>query len=60
MSFMGILGFAGCSFDDSELWDEIHKLDDRLTAVENQVSELNNNVGNFRTLLLEFQSKTWI
>ena len=29
-------------YDDSELWDRVNSLDDRVTSIENQLKALNN------------------
>ena len=54
MSFT--LTLIGCKYDDTDLWNQVHDLDNRLTAVEQALSELNQNVGSMKTVLTELQS----
>ncbi|MCI6828667.1 MAG: PL29 family lyase N-terminal domain-containing protein [Prevotella sp.] len=50
------LTLIGCKYDDTDLWNQVHDLDNRLTAVEQALSELNQNVGSMKTVLTELQS----
>lgn len=54
------LSFSGCKYDDSSLWDEVNSLDSRLTAVEQTLSEINQNVGQLRGILHELEADTRI
>ncbi|MGM9687723.1 MAG: PL29 family lyase N-terminal domain-containing protein [Alloprevotella sp.] len=57
---IGALTFNSCAYDDSELWDEVHNLDDRLTKVEEILSGLNKEVNSMHSLISELQSRPWI
>ena len=54
--FLGALTFNSCSYDDKELWDSVHNLDDRLTKVEQMLSDLNKDVNSMHSILTEIQS----
>ena len=57
---IGALTFGSCSYDDKEVWDEIHNLDDRLTKVEQALSSLNKEVNSMHELINELQTRPWI
>lgn len=39
-----IIGAVSCKYDDGELWDKVNSLDDRLTNIENQLTQMNTNI----------------
>ena len=52
----GVLVCSCNEFDDTEIWDNIHELDDRLTKLEQLCKEMNTNI-NALQALVEAQEK---
>ncbi|MDR1681517.1 MAG: DUF4988 and DUF4465 domain-containing protein [Prevotellaceae bacterium] len=40
-----IAGFASCSYDDSDLWNNVNSLEQRVKTLEEQLSRLNSDIG---------------
>lgn len=58
LAFSLIVG--GCSYDDDALWKEVNNLGERLTAVEQAISDINQNVSSMRSILSELNNRTYI
>lgn len=44
--------FVGCNdFDDSDLWDSVNKLDQRVNTLETAVSQMNSDIGAMQTIV---------
>lgn len=48
---IGMILFAGCSYDDTDIRNKVEKLDTRLTELEKVVKEININVGSLMTVV---------
>jgi outer membrane murein-binding lipoprotein Lpp len=53
MLFAALLfvGFAGCSFDDSNLWDSINSLEKRVETLEEKVDRMNTDIGAIQSVV---------
>lgn len=45
------LALAACSYDDSELWDKVNDLDNRVKTLEGLCREMNTNIESLETIL---------
>ena len=45
------LVFTACSYDDSELWDKVNDLDNRVKTLEGLCREMNTNIESLETIL---------
>ena len=45
------LGFAGCSYDDDALWNKVDDLDDRVTAIEDKIKSMDQNISTLQSLI---------
>ena len=51
---------VGCSYDDEALWNKVKDLDERLTAVELTLSQMNNNVSSLSLLVQQLQNNVYV
>ncbi len=49
--FLSALAAWGCEYDDTGLWDRTDELDERLTAVEKRLDEMNGEITALRTIV---------
>lgn len=52
--------FTGCSFDDSDIWNELNGQEERLTQLEQKVSSLNSDIVSIQTIVQALQSNDMI
>lgn len=55
-----VLLFAGCSYDDGELWNKVNDIDSRLTKVEEALSQMNSNITTMQTVVNALQNNLYI
>lgn len=52
---------TSCSeYNDSELWDKVNSLDDRVTSIEKQLKSLNNDIMSISALVEALQSRLYL
>ena len=52
---------ASCSnYDDAELWNKVNSLDNRITAIEQQLKTLNSDIDNIKTLTNALENRLYI
>ena len=56
-----VLSVLSCSkYDDSELWDYVKEMNQRLTTLEEKCKEMNTNISSLQTLVAAFESGDYI
>ena len=58
LSFAATL--ASCQYDDEELWNKVNSLDDRVTAVEGSLNNLNQTIPSLQTIVEAMENRTYI
>lgn len=58
--FLIIIPVSCEKFDDTELWEELNSLERRITAVENQLKLVNNNLASLRELTETLQNRRYV
>lgn len=52
---------SACSkYDDSELWDEINSLDNRVTSIEEQLKLLNSDITTIKSIVAALQDRLYV
>ena len=46
-----VTAISGCKYDDADLWNKVNSLDDRLTNIEEQLSQMNTNISSISTIV---------
>ena len=49
-----------CKYDDSELWNEVNDLVNRVTRLEKQCNEINTNIGSLQTVIKALEKNDYI
>lgn len=65
LRFIGVIGLVtlclgACKYDDGALWDEVHSLDNRVTSIEKQLTEMNNDINTVKMLAKTLQKQVYI
>lgn len=56
-----LAGFSGCSeYDDSDLWNNVNDLTQRVQTLEEKVSQMNNEIGAMQILVNALDAGKWI
>lgn len=53
------LNFASC-YDDSEIWDKVNSLDDRMEQLENSIETYNENITSLNVIVKALQDNLYI
>ena len=51
---------VSCKYDDGEIWDKVNSLDDRLTAIEGQLNQLNSDIESVSTIANAVQNNVFV
>ena len=46
-----VTAISGCKYDDADLWNKVNSLDDRLTNIEEQLTQMNTNISSISTIV---------
>ena len=46
-----ITAVSSCKYDDGELWDKVNSLDNRVTNIEEQLTQMNTNISSISTIV---------
>lgn len=61
ISLILLLINSTCSkYDDTEIWDEINRLDQRVTAIENQLKTINSEISAMRSLVSTLENRRYV
>ena len=53
-------GFSGCSYDDSDLWNSVNNLEQKVKTLEEKINQMNNEIGVIQTLVNALNAGKWI
>ena len=54
------LGFVGCEYDDSGLWNEVNSLKDRVLTLEQLCQQMNTNISAMQAIVNALQTQDYI
>ena len=57
---MMAIGFVGCEYDDSEIWNEMGSLKDRVVTLEQLCQQMNTNISAMQALVNALQNNDYI
>ena len=46
-----VTAVSSCKYDDGELWDKVNSLDNRVTNIEEQLTQMNTNISSISTIV---------
>lgn len=55
-----IVVIAACKYNDGELWDKVNSLDNRLTSVEDQLSQMNSDISSISIVVNALQNNIYV
>lgn len=55
-----IISAVSCKYDDSELWNRVNDLDDRLTSIEGQLNKMNSNINSISTIVNALEGNVYV
>lgn len=55
-----VIGFVGCEYDDSDLWNEVNSLKDRVLTLEQLCQQMNTNISSLQSLVSALQNQDYI
>ena len=58
---LSLLAVVACSkFDDSAIWDELNKHEDRIVKLETLCNQMNTNITSLQTIIIALQSNDYV
>ena len=58
---LSLLSVVACSkFDDSAIWDQLSKHEDRIVKLENLCNQINTNITSLQTIIIALQSTDYV
>ena len=54
------LGFVGCEYDDSGLWNEVNSLKDRVLTLEQLCQQMNTNISSLQKIVEAMQNNDYV
>ena len=59
-SLLVLLGLSACKYDDDALWEKVNSLDNRVTSIEQQLTEMNTNINSVSLIVNALQEKVYV
>lgn len=55
-----IIGAISCKYDDGELWNKVNDLDERLTNIEGQLTQMNTNISSMSSIVNALEANVYV
>lgn len=55
-----LISVVGCKYDDGALWDKVYSLDERMTSVENKLSQMNADINSISVIVNALQNNIYV
>ena len=55
-----IVGVVACKYDDDALWDKVNSLDERVSVIENQLTQMNSDISSVGVIVNALQNKVYV
>ena len=52
--------FSACEYDDGEIWDSFHGLEDRVVKLEELCKQMNTNISSMKTIVDALQTNDYV
>lgn len=51
ITLIGVITFSSCKYDDDDLWNSLHGLEDRVAKLEELCKQMNTNISSLQTIV---------
>ena len=52
--------FSSCKYDDDDLWNSVHGLENRVTKLEELCKQMNTNISSLQTIVTALQNNVYV
>ena len=57
---LAVVGFTSCKYDDDDIWNSVHGLEDRVAKLEELCKQMNTNISSLQTIVTALQNNDYI
>ena len=59
-ALLAVVSFTSCKYDDDDIWNSVHGLENRVTKLEELCKQMNTNISSLQTIVTALQNNDYI
>ena len=59
-ALLAVIAFTSCKYDDDDIWNSVHGLEDRVAKLEELCKQMNTNISSLQTIVTALQSNDYV
>lgn len=59
-ALLAVVAFTSCKYDDDDIWNSVHGLENRVTKLEELCKQMNTNISSLQTIVTALQNNDYV